>query len=498
MPWAAAALVFLTSGAILVLEILAIRLLAPYVGVTLQTYTAIIGTVLAGIALGTGVGGYLADRLDPRRMLGPVIVAGGVLSAATVGLARLLGENVTDSGPATVVLLTVATFLVPAAVLGAVSPVVVKLQLRDLGATGRVVGRLSALGTAGALAGTFVAGFFLVEAAPTSTTIVGIGVGLVILGAAVWVWAEAARRRSGAVGMGTAGIVVVAVVAGSLGVGSVALGPDPCEEETTYHCARIEADPRRPGGRTLVLDTLRHSYVDLADPTYLEFRYINLFAETVQALAPEGPLDVVHLGGGGFTMPRYLRATRPGTVSTVLEIDGGLVDLVRRRLGLTTGEDLRVVVGDARLSLAEIPSGTGDIVLGDAFGGLAVPWHLTTVEFVSTIRSVLGPRGFYVANVIDYPPRRFVRSELATLAAVFDHVALVAPPTFVGGASGGNYVLVAGDTPIDAAAIAAQVSRRGGAEVVLTGVELDAFVDGAPVLTDDKAPVDQFLGRPRL
>lgn len=484
-PVAAGALVFYTSGAVLVLEILAIRLLAPYVGVTLETYTAIIGTVLAGIAVGTGVGGYLADRVDPRRMLGPLLVLGGSLSAATVALVRLLGDATTEGGSQGVVGLTVATFLLPAAVLSAVSPTVVKLQLRDLGATGRVVGRLSALGTAGALAGTFVAGFVLVEAARTSTSIVGIGISLLALGAGVWLWTGARR-------LVVAGVVVLA---GAAGVVPAVASAGVCEAETTYHCARIDRDPRRPGGRTLVLDTLRHSYVDLDAPAYLEFRYIRLFAEVIEVVAPAGPLEAVHVGGGGFTMPRYLRATRPGTHSTVLEIDGGLVELNRRRLGLETGPDLEVVVGDARLSVENLAPEAADVVLGDAFGGLAVPWHLTTAEFVSRIRAALAPGGYYVANIIDFPPGRFVRAELATLASVFDHVAVVAPPSFLAGEGGGNFVLVAGDEPVPANQLQEIITARGGNEVVAVGGDLDAFVGGAPVLTDDHAPVDQWLGQ---
>ena len=78
---AAAALVFVCSAAVLMLEILAGRLLAPYVGISLETYTSIIGTVLAGIAVGAWGGGKLADRIDPRRLLGPTVALGGAARA---------------------------------------------------------------------------------------------------------------------------------------------------------------------------------------------------------------------------------------------------------------------------------------------------------------------------------------------------------------------------------------------------------------------------------
>lgn len=482
-PLVAGATVFLTSGAVLILEILALRLLAPYVGVTIETYTATIATVLAGISLGTWVGGRAADRVDPRRLLGPLLVVGGALGVLSVPLVRWLGA----AGSGSVVGLSLVGFFAPAAVLSAVTPTVVKLQLRDLGATGRVVGRLSAMGTAGAIIGTYLAGFVLVEAVATSTSILAVGGALMVAGLGLWLW------------LGRAGpsAVVVAVVLGVL-AGAVAVGSaGPCHVETVYHCARVVVDEARPGGRLLLLDTLRHSYVDLDDPTHLEFAYARVFADVIATAAPAGPLRALHVGGGGFTLPRYLREVRPGTSSTVLEIDPGLVRLSRDRLGLVTGPDLDVHVGDGRLLLDTVAAGHYDVVLGDAFGGLAVPWHLTTREFLEAVRGRLGAGGVYLMNLIDYPPMRFARSEAATLSLMFDDVAVIAPADVVEGRRGGNVVLVASVGPLDVAALASAVAGRGGTEVVVSGPALAEFVDGAPALSDDFAPVDQWLSRSR-
>jgi spermidine synthase len=487
-PLVAGGLVFFTSAAVLVLEILAGRLLAPYVGVTLETYTAIIGTVLAGIAGGTWAGGCAADRIEPLSLLGPLLVGGGALAQATVPLTRLFGGHLSGAGRGSVVVLVVLTFLAPAAVLSAVNPSVVKLQLRDLSVTGSVVGRLSALGTAGAIIGTFVAGFVLVDLVPTTTSILGIGGLLVAAGAVLSV-----RLSGTTTGSGVASVVLLALA----GVGAGAAAGDPCDVETKYHCARVEEDETRPGGRLLVLDTLNHSYVDVDDPTHLEFRYAKVFADVIATLAPAGPLDAVHVGGGGFTLPRYLGAVRPGSTNVVLEIDQGVVDLARDRLGLRTGPGLEVRVGDARLLLDALPRDHHDVVIGDAFGGTAVPWHLTTAEFVEAIRARLRPGGFYVLNLIDEPPVRFGRAEAATLRRVFAHAALVVPPTLAEGRTGGNFVLVGSDSEIDAGALRARIAARGGDEEVVVDDALAAFVDGAPVLTDDHAPVDQWLARAR-
>jgi spermidine synthase len=196
-------------------------------------------------------------------------------------------------------------------------------------------------------------------------------------------------------------------------------------------------------------------------------------------------------------MPRWLAATRPGSNSLVLEIDSRLVALAREELGLVTGPELAVRTGDARTELDGVADGSHDIVLGDAFGGLAVPWHLTTREFASEVRRVLRPGGIYVLNVIDHPPLRFARAELATLDAVFDHVAVLAPGDVIEGSTGGNVVLVAGDRPLPLDRLAANIAGRGGIERVAAGGDARAFAAGAPVLTDDRAPVDQWLARSR-
>ena len=491
MPtWLAGTVVFFTSGSVLVLEILAGRMLAPYVGVRLETYTAVIGTILAGIAVGTWLGGKLADRVNPRRTLGPLMVAGGGLAMLSVPLIHGAGSD-RPADPSAIVTLAFIGFFAPSAVLSAVSPTIVKLQLRDLDVTGQVVGRLSAIGTTGAIAGTFVAGFVLVAAAATSTVILALGSALAVAGFVLWILLALPRPSAT-----TLALTVVA----TLGAGILAAASDgPCDVETRYHCARVVPDKARPGGRALWLDILRHSYVDLNDPKHLELRYSKVFADVLTATptADRRPPDVLHVGGGGFTMPRYLTAAAPGSRHVVYEIDPDLVDLARDELGLVTGPNLKVEVGDARLLTRQLPSASQDIALGDAFGDLAVPWHLTTREFIADLHRVLRPGGFYMLNLIDYPPQRFVRAEVATLAAVFKHVIVVAPPDFLDGRHGGNYVVAASDRPFDEARIAALIQARQGEERLLGDGDIARFAGDGRVLTDDYAPVDQWLARTR-
>jgi spermidine synthase len=485
--WVAAGVTFLCSGAVLVLEIVGLRLIAPYVGVTIQTSTAVIGFALAAIAIGAWTGGATADRTDPRRLLAPLMVAGGALVVAVLPLVRFAGALLTGADAGGVLLLASVAVVVPAALLSAVPPMVVKLQLASLSETGAVVGRLSGIGTLGAIAATFATGFLLVAVLPSSVILVITGTATAAAGVSLDVLL---RRRTRSAGRLPPALLVLVV--GVMGLAAVA--PTPCEEETAYHCARVVADPERADGRVLMLDTLRHSYVDLADPTHLEFEYVRAIAAVVDATAAPGqPLSALHVGGGGLTLPRYLAEVRPGTDSLVLEVDPGVVAVDREQLELETSERLQVQVVDGRVGLADERPGARDLVIGDAFGGLSVPWQLTTREALELVDASLADDGVYAVNLIDHPPLSFVRAELATMRAVFPHVVLLARVPVLAGEDGGNVVAVASRSPLPSAAIETALGDRELVWLVAEGSALDAFVGDAGVLTDDFAPVDQLL-----
>ena len=180
-----------------------------------------------------------------------------------------------------------------------------------------------------------------------------------------------------------------------------------------------------------------------------------------------------------------------------MELDPEVLDVGREELGLVPDDRLRVVIGDARLSIERMPTDGFDLVVGDAFGGLSVPWHLTTQEFLDQVQRVLRPDGRYVMNVIDHPSLGLVRAETATLRTRFEHVAVIGLPFAPGeGLGGGNLVLVASNAPIDIDVLRVTSESLGEAMGdVSEPAALDEFVDGAPVLTDDFAPVDQLLWR---
>ena len=202
----------------------------------------------------------------------------------------------------------------------------------------------------------------------------------------------------------------------------------------------------------LLVEGTPQSHVDLDDPTHLEFEYVRRLGHVLDLAAEPGKaLDVVHLGGGALTLPRYVAVTRPGSRQRVVEIDQALTDLVREHLPLPRGARVRVRADDARVGLAALRDRSADVVVTDVFAGARTPAHLTSAEFAAEVHRALRLGGVYAANVADGPPLTFARTQVATLRAVFRHVCLLAEPGTLRGRRFGNLVAVASDVelPID-------------------------------------------------
>jgi hypothetical protein len=208
--------------------------------------------------------------------------------------------------------------------------------------------------------------------------------------------------------------------------------------------ATLVRDPSRANAWHLLLDGVESSYVDLEDPTVLAFEYMRWFGDVLDELAPpERPLSVVHLGGAGVTLARYVSATRPGSRQLVAEIDPALVEVVRRELPLPKRARPRIRIEDARALVVSLPAGASDVIVRDTFADAVVPPHLRTVEFTRQVAAALRPGGVYLANVADGTPFRLVGAELATVLDVFADVSVIYEPAVVRGRRHGNFVVIA-------------------------------------------------------
>lgn len=247
--------------------------------------------------------------------------------------------------------------------------------------------------------------------------------------------------------------------------------------------AELLADDDRPGGWLLLLDRIRQSYVDLDDPSYLDFEYVQAFADVLDALPP-GPMAVTHVGGGGCTLARYVGQARPRSPQIVFEPDAALTALVRARLPFARGVRVRIRPVGGRAGVAALADSSADVVVLDAFHGGRVPAELTTAEFVADVARVLRPSGVLLVNVADGPPGVFVRRLASTLRCALPSALLIADPAVLKGRRFGNVVLAASRGRLPVAAVTRAASAAAFPRRVLSGPQLIAFAGGAAPLSD--------------
>jgi hypothetical protein len=262
--------------------------------------------------------------------------------------------------------------------------------------------------------------------------------------------------------------------------------------------AELEEDRWVPGALTLTIDGTPQSHVNLRDPSDLFFEYVRRIGHAIDLFrAPGQPISALHLGGGAFTLPRYIEATRPGSRQQIVEIERALVDLVREAAPLPKRASIRVRHGDAREVLTKLPAGMHgamDLVIVDIFAGSRTPAHVSSMEFYQEIVPLLAPDGLVVVNTTDGTGQAFPRGQAATLASLFSHVVAVGEPQTLKGRRFGNV----GEADLD------WFPRllAGGPHParMLVGKEFTEWVRGAPPVTDETStqsptPPPEVFGR---
>jgi len=260
--------------------------------------------------------------------------------------------------------------------------------------------------------------------------------------------------------------------------------------------AEVRPDRWVPGAFELVVDGTPQSHVNLDNPSELFFEYVSRMGHVIDQLKlPGEPLTALHLGAGALTIPRYIEATRPGSRQQVLELEPGLVELVRRELPLPRGASIRVRYGDARATLAKLPAGLKgavDVLVVDVFGGASIPAHVTSVEFYRECAAFLSAGGVLLVNIADGSGAAFARGQAATLAMVFDEasgdrLAVLAEPQVLRGRRFGNFVLVASPSDLPLEWMPRLLARGPHPATLVHGRELRNWIAGAPVVTDATA-----------
>jgi predicted membrane-bound spermidine synthase len=483
-------IVFLSSAVVMVLEISAGRLIAPYVGVSLYSWTSIIGVVLAGLSLGNWAGGRWADRGANEREVGLALSAAALATLGVLLTLTVIAPRVQSGSFGLLTasfLLAGGLFFVPAACLGAVAPMLTTLALARDSRAGHVVGRMHALAALGSILGTFLTGFVLIQYFGTRAVIAGAGVSLLLLAAPL-------LRRAPAVMAASTMLAAGVFLAGFARQGM----SNPCADESQYYCIRVvesEGDGAPAGTRTLVLDHLVHGISYGPDPSLLFAPYAHLMDELVRDHLGEriGDARFFFAGGGSYSQPRAVAAGLPGVRVQVAELDPAVTRAAQQSLFLDA-DKMMIDHTDARVALGSAAPGSFDAIIGDVFHDIAVPYHLTTHEYGELVASRLAPGGIYVLNAVDiFPDPRLVKSIVKTLAASFPRVD-VWLHRIPEDRSRATYVIAATDGVEPPLVMESQFGlARSWIRVTDPVLETGTPLESLPLLTDDYVPVERLV-----
>ena len=480
--------VFLSGAVVMILELAAARVLAPYLGTSLFVWTSLIGVILGSLSLGYWWGGRVADRWPERRLLSLTFVAAAavvaLIPAAQAPLLSSLAANAADLRWKS--LAAAMLFALPAVLLGVVSPFAARLKMTDVSRSGRTVGGLYALSALGSITGTFVAGFWLIPSVGSTRLVLILA--FVLLGCSVvceprsLLWVKLA-----VLGLWAGLAVGYANDRPLLPSGKLVLDRDTAYQRLVVFDLPV---PNRQPVRVLSMGFSEyHSAMFLDRPNELALDYTRFF-RMAPYLRP-GIRRALCIGGGAVIYPRDLLRASPRTKVDVVELDPGVTRIAREYFGLTDDPRLTMYHEDGRVLLNR-DGPAYDAVFLDVFWGRTIPFQLATLESARRIAARLTKDGVLLVNfvsAIEGPQGEFFRAEYATLRRVFPQVLIFAVFYPSEPAKVQNLILVA---------------LRSAAPPSLTGEEMRQYAThlwrqpipgDMPVLTDDFAPVEQYAAR---
>jgi len=494
------AVVGLSAACGLVVEIVAGRLVAPYLGMSLYTWTAIIAVVLAGFSLGHWIGGLFASRPTRtaiRSVAWSLLLAAVSTAAALVSIRWFAPGIIAMELPAVPTVLIVSTllFFLPSVFVGIPSPVLTKLALdrAEPHLVGRTIGAFYAVSAVGSIVGTLAAGFIFISWLGSTRTLIVVAASYLVMGLVLFSTKEAGGLTAFKAPLGVA--VLCLALVGYFGRQVLAF-TDPCQVGSSYYCIRVVDVSVEFGApaRALILDHLGHG-INLRDqPGKLVSPYVEL--QDILAHIHTGkttPFRAFFVGGGAYTLPRAWAAARADAEITVAEIDPAVTATATELLWLVSSGRITPVHQDARVALARPRPRRFNVIVGDAFHDIVIPPHLVTREFFALVASRLGDDGIYLMNVVDARAHpRLALSIIETIRSAFAKVELWqmnatdARTTFV-------LAAVRRPTPYD------RLTLRSSPGVVfqrLDSARLRQLRHALHpiVLTDDFAPVDRLIG----
>ncbi len=504
---------FIAGFCIMVVEIIAGRLIARYLGMSLYTWTSVIGVVLAGISFGNYIGGRVADKFPSRKTLAVLFILASLNCVLVPVINNLLGHYMLSlrfAWPLSIAVHVALVFFLPSCFLGMISPVAAKFALDQKFKTGRTIGSIYAWGAIGSILGTFVTGFFLISAIGAMAVVWTVAGILALVGilysahnffARAWLCAFILLWLISHVPLAWASRIASSLFLIDSGRDNIIY-----EKDSRYGYVTVRKDKLAPGILNFMLDNLIQTKINVNDTLNLKYAYRchNLFVSIVKRLGTlkENP-RILNLGGGGYIVPRYLKEYLPKSHIEAVEIDPGVTKAAIRVFGLPKESGLIIHHMDARNYIEQvvIRKGNGaniqpfDFILSDVLTGVAVPYHLTTYEYNEKIAKLLTPEGLYVINLIDTKESpKFLLAMLNTLGKTFDYVYIFSTDRERESIISryGTYVIISSQKEITKARLES-IKDDGRLLDDMTIQSLKDKLKVDIVLTDDYAPVDNLL-----
>lgn len=484
--------IFITGAAVLAVEVLATRILAAYFGSTIYTVSSVLSVILGALSLGYLLGGRLADRQpSPVTFFRLIILAALALLLINIEVALLLPILSKELGLLLGPLVaSILLFTVPGVLLGMLSPLVMAL-LNQSGSVGQVAGRVFAVSTLGSIFGSLLTGYFLIPTFGLQEIIIGTAAGLLLLGFAGLAYFGGSLKSFWRIGSAS----LLALAAAS------AFGPQPLfanvlfEKDGRYETLTVfDRDYGGRPARFLAQDQNSSSAV-FQDSDELVFGYTQ-YAELLPILKPNLQKTLV-IGGGAYTVPRYLLGINPTVEVDVSETEPALYNISKQYFRLEDNSRLRNHVVDGRRFLAD-KSGYYDAIFADAYSsGFTVPQHLMTVEFFRESKAALSPNGIFMANIIGTlkdSDDSYLRSAMKTFQAAYPNSLFIAVDSPASNTLQNIiFIGVNGSTPINPNSLgfAGVGARLPEQQIPMT----ESTLSRARVFTDNFAPVEYLIAR---
>ena len=406
----------------MVLELVAARVLSPYVGSSNLIWTTIIGVMLTSMSIGYWIGGKLADKDPHRNRLSNLILLGAIFTSLIPIEETLLVKNFSMISQNLVIVALISAaivFGIPSFVLATVSPYAVKLKDKQLENIGKLSGRISSLSTIGSIFGTFLAGFVLIPTFGVRNIILGITLLLVII--SISLYENKTKKYYGMIIILTVSLIMLNV----LGEIVFARNNQDIIADVDSEYSRIWVkmiEGKDNSYKTLQVDTGLESYINektgQMGSKYLY--YYDLFdyfqKETNSTLL---------IGGAAYTYPTHYLNKYPDKTIDVSEIDAKMTELAVEQFNLDINNPrLKIYHQDGR-SFLNYTKNKYDCILIDAFKGVNAPFELTTYEAMQNAKNILNDDGIIITNIISAirgEDSDFIQYEYATYQAVFDEV----------------------------------------------------------------------------